>query len=91
MNLKHSVTKACACYIVALQYGFQELEEILKKDFTVSVCSEHFQKEDFVCLDTSSRRLKPGASPSVFSWTRKAPERSLPEKKNTDRKAESCL
>ncbi|KAK2559189.1 hypothetical protein P5673_018325, partial [Acropora cervicornis] len=37
------------------------------KDFKVSVytkvCSEHFQREDFVCFDAKSRRLKAGARP----------------------------
>lgn len=56
-----------------------------KKDFKVTthtkVCSEHFQKDDFVCFDTKSRRLKSGSCPSVFSWTKATPERLLPVKK----------
>jgi len=56
-----------------------------KKDFKVSaytkVCSEHFRREDFVCFDTKSRRLKAGACPSLFSWSKTNLKRSLPEKK----------
>lgn len=34
-----------------------------------------------MCFDTKSRRLKAGACPSLFSWSKTNPERSLPEKK----------
>ena len=32
-------------------------------------------------FDTKSRRLKAGACPSLFSWSKAYPARSLPEKK----------
>ena len=56
-----------------------------KKDFKVSpytkVCPEHFRREDFVCFDTKSRRLKAGDCPSLFPSSKINPERSLPEMK----------
>ena len=34
-----------------------------------------------MCFDTKSRRLKAGACPSLFSWSKTNLKRSLPEKK----------
>ena len=56
-----------------------------KKDFKVSVytkvCSEHFRREDFVCFDTKSRRLKAGACQSIIVGRKQIPRgRSREEK-----------
>ena len=88
-----SADKALYCFVS--RYGFQELKENLKKDFKVSaytkVCSEHFRWEDFVSFDTKSWRLKAGACPSFFSWLKRNPERSLPEKKKQIKELNAIL
>ena len=45
------------------------------------VCSEHFTPEDFISTSRFKRKLKKGACPSIFSWTGKRHERSLPAKR----------
>ncbi|XP_068739216.1 uncharacterized protein [Montipora capricornis] len=49
--------------------------EILK------LCSDHFREEDFVSPNANKRYLRAGACPSIFSWTKQTPKRSLPEKR----------
>jgi len=45
------------------------------------VCSEHFEDDDFKFVDSRIRRLKDGACPSVFLWSKPKTERSLPARK----------
>ena len=55
-----------------------------KEDFKITsstkVCSDHFEDEGFTFVNSRSRRLKTGACPSVFSWTRPKNQRTLPAK-----------
>ncbi|KAK2554191.1 hypothetical protein P5673_024550, partial [Acropora cervicornis] len=50
------------------------------KDFRITsstkVCSTHFEDEDFKSSESCTRRLKEGACPSVFSWSKPKTERS---------------
>ena len=48
---------------------------------STKVCSEHFTPEDFISTSRCKRKLKKGACPSIFSWTGKRHERSLPAKR----------
>ena len=55
-----------------------------KKDFKITsstkVCPDHFEDEDFIFVNSRSRRMKTEACPSVFSWTRPKNQRTLPAK-----------
>ncbi len=45
------------------------------------VCSAHFLPSDFDKKLSGIRRRKPGAVPSVFSWTKDTPKRRSPQKR----------
>lgn len=49
---------------------------------STKVCSEHLTPEDFISSASQKRKLEKGACPSVFSWTSKGQERSLPAKRS---------
>ena len=73
-------------FVVAFKVWITRIKRDPKKDFKVTestnVCSEHFTPEDFISSSSQKRKLKNGTSPSVFSWTSQAQERSLPSKRS---------
>ena len=73
-------------FVVAFKVWITRIKRDPKKDFKVTestkVCSEHFTPEDFISSSSQKRKLKNGASPSVFSWTSQVQERSLPSKRS---------
>ncbi|XP_062598414.1 uncharacterized protein LOC134259831 [Saccostrea cucullata] len=54
-------------------------------DFHISkstyVCSKHFKEDDIVKTLTGLRKLKKGTVPSIFPWTKIAPSRKPPKKR----------
>ena len=75
------------CYF--LKVWVTRIKRDERKDFKVTkhtkVCSAHFCEEDYIDNKSKTRRLKKGAIPSLFSWTKRnetqTAERSLPVKR----------
>ena len=55
------------------------------------VCSAHFKKEDINKSLTGIRRLKVGASPSVFAWAKPSNSRRVIVKNNVESKGEGIV
>ena len=57
------------------------------------ICSEHFTSDDFINPDSTKRRLKVDAVPSIFAWNKEKAQpvkRSVLEKLNVSRTEEEA-
>ena len=81
--------------LFCLKVWISRIKRDPNKDFKVSaytkLCSEPFRREDLACFDAKSRTPKVGACPSLFSWSKINPERSLPQKRKEIEELNSIL